>query len=163
MEIERKFLATNLPPSVLHNVSPTRYERYYLSLEPVEKRVQRVDDRYYYEEKRQISDLSHAKLKKEITVGEFNELRKHAQIPTAIVRDSYAITDSPHMSIKMYHGAYEGLIRAEIEFRTEDEATDYTPPSWITAEITNTPLGKDSRLITLKPAEFQCQLTKFRG
>ena len=73
---------------------------------------------------------------------------------------SYIIQESvPEISLKIYHGDYEGLVRIEVEFEHEELARQFVSPPWFGEEITDSPLGKDSKLITLSPEEFRNELS----
>ena len=150
MEIERKFLINQLPD--LSGIVPLRYERYYLYVgNGIEERIQKTNERYTYEKKTTVGALARSTELKELSVEEFRRLKGGAS--RAILRDSYAV--SPNMSIKIYHGEYEGLIRVEVEFSSVEDAADYTPEVWMGAEITNTSLGRDSSLLKLKPTSVR--------
>lgn len=146
MEIERKFLVRTLPD--LSDTAPIRYERHYLNVEDgVEERIQKINDRYTYEMKTKVDEYTRSSDKRDLSKEEFENLKIGSS--KAILRDSYEI--GPNLSIKIYHGDNEGLIRAEVEFSSLDEARSYQPESWMGNEITNTPLGKDSDLLFLDP------------
>lgn len=156
-EIERKFLVVALPD--LSRLRPVQYERYYLERTPSkEVRIQAVNDAFEMETKQQISDLERTTEKKIISKDEFARLKRDAS--ESILRDSYFIHDQPKTTIKVYHGRFEGLVRAEIEFVSSFEAKKYTPESWMGPEITDTSLGRDSKLIDLSPEEFSTALEK---
>ena len=91
-----------------------------------------------------------------LSLEEFNLLKQISN--KAIIRDSYQISETPDVSIKIYHGDYEGLIRAEFEFVSETEANSFVPPVWCGVEITETDLGRDSRLMTLSRDDFLHEL-----
>lgn len=150
MEIERKFLVKELPD--LSGITPVHFERYYLSVSGgVEERVQKTNDSYTIEKKVAVDELTRSTERKEISKEEFEEMKSRAS--KSILRDSYLI--APGLSIKIYHGAYEGLIRAEVEFSSIDEANEYTPEPWMGKEISHSPLGRDSRLLTLDASSFE--------
>ena len=65
------------------------------------------------------------------------------------------------MSIKVYKGDYEGLIRAEVEFRNENDAKCFKPLNWFADEITYSPIGRDKSLILLTKKEFLLELKKY--
>ena len=124
------------------------YERYFLKITPdYEERVQKRGEKYELEKKFKKSDLSRQTEKKEISKTDFEQLKKSAS--KSIIREGYQISEKPNISIKIYHGDHEGLMRAEIEFPSETEANKFQPLNWMGKEITNTPLGKDSELIQL--------------
>lgn len=152
MEIERKFLVHNLPD--LSGLSAIPYERYYLKADPeFEDRVQRVGSIYERETKVRKSELERTSHKTEISQEEFERLRTQAS--SAIIRDSYLISEQPEVTIKIYHGQYEGLVRAEVEFNSVEEARAYTTEEWMGEEITESPLGRDSQLLQLSQQEFR--------
>lgn len=149
MEIERKFLVKEMPD--LSGIKPVHFERYYLNIsDGIEERIQRTNDTYSYEKKVTIDSLSRSTEKREITKEEFERIK--VESTHAIIRDSYPL--SSNVSIKIYHGEYEGLVRAEVEFSSKAEADNYTPESWMGNEISNSPLGRDSRLLQLDGATF---------
>ena len=131
MEIERKFLVKELPD--LANIEPLRYERYYLRVEKgVEERIQKTNEHYTYEKKVAVDELTRSTELKHISEKEFEELK--AKSGKAILRDSYSL--SPNLSIKIYHGEYEGLVMAEVEFPSEEVAVEYEGPEWFDDEVT---------------------------
>jgi CYTH domain-containing protein len=151
-EIERKFLVTTMPD--LTGQEPIRYERYYLNRsDNVEERIQKKGDTYEYEKKEKVSDLEHKKETRSITQEEFESLR--AGTSDAIIRDSFKVSNNPDITIKVYHGKYEGLIRAEVEFDSLESAEAFIPSEWMGKEITGTPLGKDSGLLDLSEEQFK--------
>lgn len=138
-------------------VEPIRYERYYIRREPdIEERVQKKGGTYEYERKEKISGLESAKEKKQISIEEFNEMKSRAG--DAIIRDSYLLNLEPSISIKVYHGKYEGLVRAEVEFDSAELATEFSPLPWMGREITDTLLGRDAKLLDLGEEEFRMEL-----
>lgn len=152
MEIERKFLVKELPD--LSGIKPIRYERYYLNKEDrLVERIQKKGDRYELETKKTISHLEHDKQKRYISQEEFESLRKGRE-SEGINRDGYAVSFAPDISIKVYHDRFEGLVRAEVEFDSKEEAEAYLPERWMGTEITTSPLGADARLLHLSKDEF---------
>ncbi len=152
-EIERKFLVREMPIDISKQ-APKVYERFYLEVAPdFEDRIQMVDDRYYREKKRRVSDLERTKEKEEISKEEFERLKQDAG--NAILRESFFVSQEPEISIKVYKGRFEPLVRAEVEFETEVEAKKFIPLYWMGKEITDSPLGKDSKLILLSDLEFK--------
>lgn len=144
MEIERKFLVKELPD--LSGIPLIRYERYYLLISGnTEERIQKTNNRFTFERKTRVDNLTRSTEIKELTETEFEEMK--AGTRKSIIRDSYSL--NPSLSIKVYHGDYEGLVRAEVEFLSTDEAKNYTQEQWMGNEITNSPIGKDSSLLRL--------------
>jgi adenylate cyclase len=149
LELKRKFLVKALPD--LANIIPISYERFFLYKgENSEIRIQSKNNEYSFERKTKIDNISHETKKIEITENEFLTLKMISN--KSLIRDSFDLGEG--ISIKIYHGKFEGLRRAEVEFPTKIEATTFKPFDWMGKEITNTKLGKDSELINLTDVEF---------
>lgn len=147
-EIERKWILKTLPEGL--DQIPTQYERHFLFIQDgLEVRIQRKGDKYEFERKSEENELSRKVEKFQITKEEF-ELFKTLSIGS-IERESYLLDN---ISIKVYKSDFEGLIRAEVEFETEEEAKNFTPPTWFGEEITDSVLGKDKKLIKLSREDF---------
>ena len=150
-EIERKFFVKKLPE--LSNVTPIRYERYFLRRDGgEEERITKSGDRYTYEHKVEISSLERTRDKRAIMEEEFERLKQSAS--EVIERDRYDISDNPKISIQIYKGRFEGLIRAEIEFPSEEAAKAFVPLEWMGEEMTGLPIARDSKLLDLSSDEF---------
>lgn len=150
-EIERKYLIKQMPN--LDNIKPIRYERYYINDDIDNQiRVQKKDDKFILETKTKISKIEYEREKKEISELEFLKLIKGCE--KVIIRDSYLVNEKPNITIKIYHGIYEGLVRAEIEFDSEYEYNNFQVPDWFGKDITDTELGMDARLIKLDRKMF---------
>lgn len=151
MEIERKWLIQNMPD--LNDYDHSSYERYFIFLsEDVEIRVQKVNDKYELERKVNVNELSRNEFKCNITKEEFEHFKSLSS--KKIIRDAYTSKDDPGLSIKIYHGEYEGLNRVEVEFNNEEEARMYLPLVWFEKEITGSELGRDKMLVNLNKEEF---------
>lgn len=146
-EIERKWIFSKLPENTLPN--PIPYERHFLYLDDInEIRIQKKGSKFEFERKSKKSRLSRNTQKFEISKAEFDSLKRHEI--GSIERESYLVDGYPEISIKKYLGKFQGLIRAEVEFESEEEAKEYSAPSWFGKEITNSPLGKDKQLIFIE-------------
>ncbi len=155
-EIERKFFIKEMPD--LSNIIPLHYERYFLERgDGKEIRISKIGDKYVYEKKSEVSDLERTREKREIAKEEFDELKQKAS--EAIIRDSYTISEHPDIVIQIYHGRFEGLIRVEVEFDSEEEANAFEPLSWIGKEMTGLPIARDSKLLDLSDEEFKSYLS----
>ena len=149
-EIERKFLVKRMPD--LTAVKGEIQERYFLELGNIEKRITKIDDKYFYEEKSRGNGLTSKKVIREISGVEFEKLKKISI--KSLKRKCYILTIHPEVSIKVYDDEYLGLVRAEFEFESENEAKSFAPPEWCGIEITKTDLGRDGKLIKLEGKEF---------
>lgn len=152
-EIERKFLVTKMPR--LWGVKKVSQERYFIQRgDLVEEGYKRKDSIFEYEQKRTISPKEKSREKLRITREEFEEQKKKGT--RVIERDSYSLTKkSPVISIKKYKGIYHGLVLAEVEFDSIEELNDFEPLPWMGIEVTDSPLGKDARLVNLDREAFE--------
>lgn len=160
MVIERKWLIKKLPD--LTTNKRVEFERYFIFIgDGVEVRVQRIDDRFEFKRKVETSSLSRDEIRFDITKAEFEFYKS---IPSkSIIRDAYELSKSPNISIKINHGDYEGLMRVEVEFNSEEDAKRFTPLDWFGKEITNTEVGRDKNLIRLNEKDFSNILAKNRS
>lgn len=151
-EIERKWLVPVLPN--LGSQRPIYYKRFFLfNRNGIEIRIQQKGDKFEFERKIKVDEITRKVCKFEITKDEFVLLQKISI--GEIIRESYQLDD---LSIKVYKGKYEGLIRAEVEFESAEKAMKYEALPWFGVEITNSKLGQDKALIALNKAQFDDEL-----
>ncbi len=154
-EIERKWILSKLP-DVSNQVS-IPYERHFLFIgEGIEVRIQKKGDKYEFERKVESNNLTRTGEKFEITEAEFNHFKQYAV--GSIERESYIVEG---ISVKVYKGKHSGLIRAEVEFSSEEEAKRFKPLDWFGEEITDSPIGKDKILSQLGSEEFNQLLRNY--
>jgi CYTH domain-containing protein len=159
-EIERKFFVEKMPD--LAGVKPLHYERYFLKRSGgEEERISKVNDGYFYEKKTDISELERARERREISFEEFSTLKQGASDP--IIRDRYDISEHPKISIQVYRGKHEGLVRAEVEFASESDARNFVPPDWMGKEMTALPIARDAKLLDLSEHEFRKYILHGQG
>ncbi|WP_125140804.1 CYTH domain-containing protein [Clostridium transplantifaecale] len=148
MEIERKYFIETLP------FDPEQYpshqiEQAYLCTDPV-VRVRREDDTFY------LTYKSRGRMVRE----EYNlPLTEQAYLHLLGKADGRVLTKRRYLipiegtkltiELDLFSGAYEGLVLAEVEFTTEEEANAFTPPAWFTREVTFTGEYQNSRLSAL--------------
>jgi adenylate cyclase len=158
-EIERKFLL-HILPSNIDLASKITYERHFLKIALDEElRIQRKGEKYYIEQKTTNDRHSSTKTVAPTSAEKFQELRNNAI--ASIERDSYTVTDVQQATVKVYHGRFEGLIRLEVEFGNPEDAIHFLPPNWSGVEITESDLGRDSKLVGLSDSDFNTLLSRF--
>ncbi len=150
--ITRKFLVKDLPD--LSNIKKDIYDRYYLyNKNSIVIRVQKINEDFELERKVNESDLVRDGTTIKITKDEFDVLKLYSQ--QHIQRESYQLQENPRIVLRVYHGEYEGLIRAEVNFSSEDDANSFESLDWFDREITGNPLAQDGYLLQLSKEEFQ--------
>lgn len=92
--------------------------------------------KYVYTVKTGKSNLSVNEYESEITKEQYDKLEKDEGRIT-IEKDRYFIPYIENLIIELdvFHGAYEGIIFAEIEYETEKQAYDVRVPDWFDVEI----------------------------
>ena len=81
-------------------------------------------------------NLSVNEYEMEITKEQYDKLEKDENRIT-IEKDRYFIPYEDELKIELdvFHGAYEGIVFAEIEFETESQAINKKVPEWFDVEI----------------------------
>lgn len=64
------------------------------------------------------------------------------------------------IELDIFHGALDGLIYAEVEFPSVEEATAFRPPSWFLREVTEDGAYTNAALSRLSPEELEVFLNK---
>lgn len=147
MEIERKFLLKKLPDN-LTSYKARKIEQAYLCTDPV-VRVRRDNDDYYltYKSKGMIvRDEYNLPLTKEA----YGHLLAKAD-GNIITKTRYEIPEKDNLTIELdvFEGKFDGLLLAEVEFASEEEALGYIPPEWFGEDVSNSTKYHNSTLSRL--------------
>ena len=136
MEIERKFLIKkeNLPENLEH-FSSHRIEQGYLCTSPV-VRIRRQDDEYILTYKSK-GLMSREEYNLPLTKDAYEHLKQKAD-GIVISKTRYLIPEKNGLTIELdvFHEVYEGLLLAEVEFSSEEEANSYVAPEWFGEDVT---------------------------
>lgn len=142
MEIERKFTVKNIPD--LTNYPFHLMEQAYLNTDPV-IRIRREDDTYYltYKGKGLLS-------REEYNLPLNKEAYEHL-LPKAdgivIRKKRYLIPyHSYTIELDIFMEPFSDLIIAEVEFKSENEASCFLPPDWFDQDVTLDPAYHNSNL-----------------
>lgn len=152
MEIERKFLIHSIPFD-LSDYSCIEIEQGYLSTTPV-LRIRKWNDSYYFTYK-----SAGLMTREEIELPFPAEAYQHL-VPkcdgTFICKSRYQIPEEHGYTIELdcFHGDFEGLVLAEVEFPSEAAAQQYQTPDWFTCEVTLEPAFHNSRMSEGNPNEI---------
>lgn len=145
MEIERKYLIDTLPED--YASYPFRQiEQAYLATEPV-IRIRKDNDAYYLTYKSK-GLLAREEYNLPLTKESYEHLRSKAD-GMILTKKRYLIPlPKKNLTIELdvFEGAYEGLVLAEVEFSTLEEANSFTPPAWFGLDVTLTGEYQNSRL-----------------
>ncbi len=140
MEIERKFKVTVLPADL--DRYPVRIiEQGYLSTAPV-VRVRRDNDEYYLTYKG-AGLLVRQEYNLPLTAESYRHLCEKAD--GIVIRKRRVVIplegqkEKRSIELDLFDAPFEGLVIAEVEFGSEEEAKAFTPPSWFGEEVTYDP------------------------
>ena len=145
MEIERKFLINdkNAINNIIKNYNKKEIIQDYLyidSITAIRKRkiVDKKIEKYFYTVKTMKTGISVNEIEKEITQKEYDELKLNPKY-NSIIKDRFVIPylDNLKIEFDLFHGIYEGIAFAEIEFKNEEEAKNTKLPSWFGKDISN--------------------------
>ena len=136
MEIERKYLVAkeNLPDN-LEEYPSRRIEQGYLCTAPV-VRIRRQNDEYFLTYKSK-GLMSREEYNLPLTKEAYEHLKPKAD-GIVISKTRYLIPEKNGLTIELdvFHEEYDGLLLAEVEFTSEEEANAYVPPEWFGEDVT---------------------------
>ena len=134
MEIERKFTVKALPEN-LDSYPFHLIEQAYLNTDPV-LRIRRQDDEYYLTYKGK-GLMAREEYNLPLTAEAYEHLKPKAD-GILITKDRYVIPEKDGLFIELdvFHGKYEGVLLAEVEFPDEASALSFTPPEWFGTDVT---------------------------
>ena len=137
MEIERKFLIKDLHslPISIEAYPHRELEQAYLCTGPV-VRIRKDDEQYFLTYKSK-GLMSREEYNLPLTAEAYEHLKPKAD-GILITKDRYVIPEKGGLFIELdiFHGEYEGVLLAEVEFPTEEAANAYTAPEWFGEDVT---------------------------
>ena len=153
MEIKRKFLVekTSLPDH-LEEYPHNRLEQAYIITNPV-LRVRQKGDQYILTYKGE-GLMAREEVEFPLPQEAYEKLLAKSE-GNIITKTRYKIPESNDLTIELdiFHGIFEGLYLAEVEFTDEQSALSYKPPAWFGKEVTNTSTFHNSTLSQMNPAD----------
>lgn len=147
MEIERKFLIKKLPDN-LTSYKARKIEQAYLCTDPV-VRVRRDNDDYYLTYKSK-GMIVREEYNLPLTKEAYGHLLAKAD-GNIITKTRYEIPEKDNLTIELdvFEGKFDGLLLAEVEFASEEEALGYIPPEWFGEDVSNSTKYHNSTLSKL--------------
>ena len=137
MEIERKYLIKdiNTLPINLKDYPHHEIEQAYLNTEPV-IRVRRQDDAYYLTYKSK-GLMAREEYNLPLNKISYEHLLEKAD-GNILTKTRYEIPLNDHLTIELdiFHGKFKGLILAEVEFPSMEQAENFTPPEYFGEDVT---------------------------
>lgn len=148
MEIEKKYLVSKLPDN-LREFKFHFIEQGYLCTEPV-VRVRRQDDDYYLTYKG-AGLMSREEYNLPLNAQSYHHLIQKAD-GNIITKKRYLIPIGENLTVELdiFEGRFKGLMIAEIEFKSEDEANRFIPLPWFGEDVTFSSKYHNSTLSKMK-------------
>jgi len=155
-EIERKFLVREVPKNA-ENPPSVEISQGYLAVSDAgtEIRLRHIGHSYVLTVK---SGQGMKRKEREIEMSreQFGQLWPLTE-GKRVAKKRYKIEKSGFtIELDIYHGALEGLRTAEVEFKTQEEAALFIPPSWFDKDVTMDERYKNKNLaLHGLPEDFQ--------
>ena len=146
-EIERKFLVKKLPANLQQYPSTDIVQGYLAITEKgTEVRLRKKGDRFYQTVKSGFG-LQRCEAEIEISKDQFEKLWSMTE-GKRIEKARYEI-DYSGMKIELdiYKGILKGLVVAEVEFSSIEQAKSFVPPNWFSREVTEDERYKNKNLV----------------
>lgn len=160
MEIEKKFLVKDISHLDLINYNKIEMVQDYLYIDKltiVRKRkcIKNNKTIYTYTIKTDKNNLSVNEIEKEITEDEYTGLLTNS-IYNSLSKTRYIIPYIENLKIELdiFHGIYDGIIFAEIEFNSEEQANSIPVPEWFDKELSHTITNSDMAMRKIEIEEF---------
>ena len=145
MEIERKYLIKSMPLD-LDKYNKKEIEQAYLNRSPV-LRIRKSNDDYILTYKLKKSELNvkgpivNEEIEAALTKEAYEHLREKAD-GNIIVKTRYIIpyrADKKKYKIELdvFHGKLEGLVFAEVEFESKEDADSFKKPDWFGEDVSS--------------------------
>lgn len=143
MEIERKFLVSALPEH-LEQYPHVHIQQAYLCTDPV-LRIRQRDAQYILTCKGK-GLLSREEFELPLSAESYAHLLEKAD-GHIITKDRYLLPLGERtIELDRFLGDLSPLLLAEVEFPSEEEALDFTPPDWFGKEVTYDPAYTNASL-----------------
>lgn len=143
MEIERKWLIDKLPFS-LDSFEKKEIEQAYLCTNPV-LRIRKTDDRYGLTYKGE-GLVAREEYNLPFSKEGYDRLISAAE-GIVLTKTRYLIPLDPYtIELDVFHGVYEGLILAEVEFPSLEECKAFVAPDWFGEDVSESGKYQNSKL-----------------
>jgi adenylate cyclase len=135
-EIERKFIIRSIPfPLDKYPVEDIRQGYLVTSGDGNEVRVRQRGDHYVLTVKKG-SGLKRQETEIAVSQAQFEELYQ-ATVDERVEKKRYIIQDEDRIiELDIFEGKLEGLMVAEVEFKSVDDSKTYRAPAWFGREVT---------------------------
>lgn len=152
-EIERKFLVSTLPDEVIQQPK-LAIEQGYLALDANgnEVRLRRMDGEYFLTVKSD-GTILRQEYETKLSEAQFDALWE-GTAGRRLRKDRYILERETHkIDVDIYHQPLKGLMVAEVEFNSLEEAGKYQKEEWMSREVTHLSFLKNKNLLQFETYE----------
>jgi adenylate cyclase len=150
-EVERKYRVARAPDGLSDRSGAVIRQGYLAITQAVEVRLRSLDDERLLTVKR-----GHGEVREEVEIqlgdDQFQELWPLTE-GLRISKTRFRVPlgeDGPVAEVDVFEGVLEGVVLAEVEFPSEEEADAFEPPAWFGREVTD-----DSRFANQELAQHR--------
>ena len=140
-EIEKKYLVKSLPDDI-DNYPYKNIEQAYINEKAPTLRVRRLDDEYIFTYKNKVKDkpkdvCASDEIECILDEDTYKKLLKKAS-GCVIKKRRYLIPyEDLTIELDVFFGEHKGLVIAEVEFDSFEQANDFSPPSWFFEDVSS--------------------------
>jgi CYTH domain-containing protein len=144
MEIEKKYLI-NLELSELSKYTNDKIVQGYISTDPV-IRIRQKNKSFYITYKSE-GLMIRNEFEDEISHKQYESLKPKINHNLISKKRYYVpISDTLTAEVDVFENQLEGLVMAEVEFASEEDANNFIAPNWFIKEVTYDPMFQNSNL-----------------
>ena len=145
-EIERKFLVKQIPENLdQYKYDDIKQGYIHVSMDGKEFRLRQKSDKYYQTFK-EGEGINRIEGENEIDKDRFETMWPLTENKRLEKTRYYIPQGERTIELDIYKGLKQGLIIAEVEFESEDEAKAFIPPSWLGDDVTGNKRYKNQTL-----------------
>ena len=145
LEIERKFLIAGIPKDLERYKNEQILQGYLFISEDIEIRLRKKGD-IYFQTIKSGSGMKRNETEINLTKEQFKSLWPLTEGKRLEKVRYEIIYKDLNIELDLYKGSLEKLITAEVEFYSEIESNNFTPPTWFGPEVTNDSRYKNKNL-----------------
>jgi CYTH domain-containing protein len=146
IEIEKKFIIEHIP-FPLDNFRNVKITQGYVAVEEgyAEVRIRHIEDKYVLTVK---SDRSNYRFENECVLDTSNGVKLLCFCKNRIVKKTryYIPYNNVQIELDIFEGKLEGLVVAEVEFKSFDDIKNFITPSWFGLDVTDDKRYKNKNL-----------------
>ena len=108
--------------------------------------------------------MAHEEFETDISKEAYDRLLKKA-CGNVITKDRYVsgLGEGLKLELDIFHGAFEGLVMAEVEFPDEKTAQDYLPPAYVKEDVTMDGRFHNNRMSMMSDEEISALLNSLHS